>query len=180
MKKLISIFLICAMLLALSSCGKKNDPTTTVIPAGESSSVESYEVIDPVSLGDTLTSELEGDWMVTGVYQEPRSASKTAEEVLARAQEKAIHLGSDFFEGNGFHIDIPYYKLKKVNVNALQADGISQGNIEKDFSESTDCVEVYDQNEDALIVAFYLSGGKLYYSGDESYILCCEKTVAVG
>lgn len=168
------------ILLLLSSCGDDSASSAVIPNPFESAQTASYEVIEPTALGDTLTAEFEGDWLVSSVYQNARYSDKSPEEALAEEQSKAIHLGSDFFESNTVRLDVPYYKITKATKQDLQDSGISLTKVDEDFGEETSCIEVYEQDGETLRQKFFVKGESLVFEGSGMYVFECQKVMAVG
>lgn len=193
MKKFFAIAISLIMMVGmLTACGDDTVSSSNVTHVGgvdgpssvsvdaTTSETASYEVIDPVSLGDTLTAEIEGDWMVTGIYQTAKVSDRTEDEALSQEKSKAVHIGSDFFEYYGGRVDIPYYKFTTVTAQQMEIEGFFADSIAADFSDGANCLEVYQQNGTDLCATFYIKGDNLVYFGAGGYIFTCSKTAAVG
>lgn len=185
MKKFFAIAVSAIMMLSmLTACGGDNTSSTEITHNGGTdavvSEVASYEVVDPVALGDTLTAEIEGDWMVTGIYQLAKVSDRTDAEALAQEKSKAVHIGSDFFECYDARVDVPYYKFNTVTAQQLAVEGFFAQNIENDFADGAKCLEVYQENGTDLACTFYIKGDTLVFFGAGGNIFTCTKTAAVG
>ncbi|MBQ6570000.1 MAG: hypothetical protein IJL87_07065 [Clostridia bacterium] len=174
MKKNILTLLMCFLFIAalFCSCGGKKEGG--VINTG-SQPEGGYNT----EVGE-LTAQFEGDWEVTGIYQNARVSDVFPDDGLATERTSAVHIGTDFYESCGYHYDTPCYSVQTVSSETLYDYGFTDENIQKDFGKSATMLSVSDGPGEPTNIVYFLYGDKLIKFGTGAHLYICTKVEAVG